>query len=248
MTRPSHGWNKDRLDSRDHVFSATRHSDDLPPTVDLRPQMPPAYDQGSLGSCTANAIGAALEYLHNREGLGALRPSRLFIYYNERALEDCIREDSGARIRDGIKTVNKLGACDESTWAYDITKFKKKPPVKAFKEAKQHMTVSYRKVTSVDDILHCLADGCPVVFGFEVYDTLYSAATGSGTPLEMPKEGEECQGGHAVLAVGYDRAKQLVLVRNSWGPEWGMDGYFWMPFSYFTQELASDLWTIQTMI
>ena len=102
----------------------------LPKKVDLRgTKCPPVYDQGSLGSCTANAIAAALEFLQMAEGLPQVfTPSRLFIYYNERAMEGTVDSDSGAMIRDGIKSVNAQGAPPESLWPYDIATFSRNPP------------------------------------------------------------------------------------------------------------------------
>ena len=108
--------------------------------------MPPVYDQGQLGSCTANAIGAAFEFDQVKEGYKDFMPSRLFIYYNERAMEGTIDTDSGAMIRDGMKSVAKVGVCAEDTWAYDISKFTEKPPTKAYTEAKKHQALLYKRV------------------------------------------------------------------------------------------------------
>src|SRR5581483_9228194 len=91
----------------------------LPKKVDLRPKMPPVYDQGHLGSCTANAIAAAFEFDQTQEKQPDFMPSRLFIYYNERASEGTTGTDSGAMLRDGIKSVAKIGVCDEQIWPYE---------------------------------------------------------------------------------------------------------------------------------
>jgi C1A family cysteine protease len=53
-------------------------------------------------------------------------PSRLFIYYNERVMEHTVSQDAGAQIRDGIKSVNHIGACPETDWPYVIANFAKK--------------------------------------------------------------------------------------------------------------------------
>ena len=125
-TRPAQrfGWVPDLPDARDFLYSAPEEVlTKLPKKVDLRAKMPPIYDQGLLGSCTANAIGAAFEFDQVKEGLKDFMPSRLFIYYNERAIEGTVDTDSGAMIRDGIKSINKLGVCDEVTWPYDVARF-----------------------------------------------------------------------------------------------------------------------------
>jgi len=83
-------------------------------------------DQGQLGSCTANALVGNLEFLEKKGGHTVTNLSRLFIYYNERAMEGTIYDDAGAMIRDGVKTLVKLGVCTERKWPYDITKFTQK--------------------------------------------------------------------------------------------------------------------------
>ena len=124
------GWTPDLPDARDYMYSAPEAVlTKLPTKVDLRgTKMPKVYDQGELGSCTANAIGAAFEFGQIKQGQKDFMPSRLFIYYNERAMEGTIDTDSGAMIRDGMKSVAKLGVCTEDTWPYDIPRFTEKPP------------------------------------------------------------------------------------------------------------------------
>src|SRR5580692_7685401 len=115
MPKHSYGWVPDLPDQRDFMFAApVENMAALPPNVDLRPQCPKeVYDQGQLGSCTANAIAGALEFEMLKQRLNAFTPSRLFIYYNERVIEGTTATDSGALIRDGIKSVNSQGACPE---------------------------------------------------------------------------------------------------------------------------------------
>src|SRR6059036_708145 len=129
-----YGWIPDIPDQRDLLYAAPpAFLRALPPRVDLRAQCPPVYDQGQLGSCTANAIGGAIQFDEMKQKLpNPFAPSRLFIYYNERDIEGTVASDSGAMIRDGIKSVNTLGACPENEWPYDITKFTQKPPQKCY--------------------------------------------------------------------------------------------------------------------
>ena len=115
-----YGWTPDLPDARDHLFSAPQITlAALPPSADLRSQCPPVYDQEQIGSCTANAIGGAFEFETTKQGLTDFMPSRLFIYYNERAMEGNTGIDSGAQIRDGVKSVATLGVCPETEWPYD---------------------------------------------------------------------------------------------------------------------------------
>src|SRR4029079_3357244 len=86
-----YGWVPDIPDQRDIMYSAPPHVlSTMPPSVDLRSKCPPVYDQGQLGSCTANAIGAALEFAQIKQQEEEFVPSRLFIYYNERVMEHTV--------------------------------------------------------------------------------------------------------------------------------------------------------------
>jgi len=134
---PRYGWLPDLPDHRDYLFAAPAEvSGALPAKVDLRAQCPPVYDQGQLGSCTANAIAGAIQFDQIKQKLGQIfTPARLFIYYNERVIEHTVASDSGEQIRDGIKSVGKQGDCPETEWPYVIAKFKTKPPVKCYSDA-----------------------------------------------------------------------------------------------------------------
>jgi C1A family cysteine protease len=245
-----YGWNPDLPDGRDFMYAAPAEVvTSLPPKVDLREQCPEVYDQGQLGSCTANAIGAALEFDQMRQKEQASTPSRLFIYYNERVIEGTVSSDSGAQIRDGVKSVNQAGAPPETDWPYDITKFADKPPQTAFDDATKHEAILYQRLTqTLPQLKGCLASGFPFVFGFVVYESFESQEVASTGQAPMPTAGEKQLGGHAVLAVGYNEDQQRFIVRNSWGPSWGMAGYFTLPYPYLLQHtLSSDFWTIRSV-
>ncbi|HSS60456.1 MAG TPA: C1 family peptidase [Candidatus Limnocylindrales bacterium] len=252
MTKPRkirrYGWIPDQPDQRDHLYSAPQQFlTALPPRADLRRRCPAVYNQGALGSCTANAIAAAIEFERMKQRLSVFVPSRLFIYYNERVIEHTERSDSGAQIRDGIKTVASIGACPEPEWPYKIAKFATKPPQRAYNDAKLDRAVSYQSlVQDLNQMKGCLASGYPFVFGFTVYQSFESATVARTGHAPMPAWGERPIGGHAVMAVGYDDANQWFLVRNSWGKTWGIRGYFTMPYTYLVQPgLSSDFWTIR---
>ena len=242
------GWKPDLPDHRDYLYNAPADiAQALPPKVDLSGQCPAVYDQGQLGSCTANAIGAAFEFDRMKQGLPDFTPSRLFIYWNERAIEHTTGYDSGAQIRDGIKAVSKLGVCPETEWPYDISKFTVKPPAKCYADALKDLAVKYARVKrDLQQMKACLASGYPFVFGFTVYESFESNEVAQTGVVPMPGPDESVLGGHAVLCVGYDDATQRFIVRNSWGPDWGIQGYFSIPYEYLTNHgLASDFWTIR---
>jgi len=253
-----YGWKKDKDDERDLKLTLTRDIGvELPKTVNLTSKMPPVYDQGSLGSCTGQAIAAALQYNKNKQGQSIFRPSRLFIYYNERVLEGTVNQDAGAHIRDGLKVVAHLGAPPEESgrpgaWPYHVERFAVKPPVTSYNEAMKYQAIKYRRVEqTTGNILGALAEGFPIIFGFEVYTSFESQDVAKTGIVHMPTDDDNLLGGHAVLACGYDlegysvKDGTRILVRNSWSAGWGQKGYFTMPLEYLTnRSLSMDFWTV----
>ena len=258
-----YGWSPDLPDQRDHAYAAPLPKlGPLPAKVDLRQQCPPVYDQGQIGSCTANAIAGAIEFDLKKQNLTDFVPSRLFIYYNERAMENTVSTDSGAQIRDGVKSVNQLGVCPETEWTYVATpadpntnlfppgaKPAQKPTPNCYTDALNNVVASYQRVNrDLAQMKGCLAAGYPFVFGFTVYDSFESPQVAKTGILNMPASSEQVVGGHAVMAAGYDDGAQRFTVRNSWGAKWGQKGYFTIPYAYLlSSTLASDFWTIRVV-
>ena len=242
----SYGWLPDIPDHRDFLYSGIKPKKlRLPSNVDLRQSCSPVENQGQLGSCTANALVGNVEFLDLKDGDNQYTDkSRLFIYYNERVLEHTPDSDSGAMLRDGIKTLHEQGVCPESGWPYDIKQYAVKPSIQCYKEAKDHRIESYHRITTLQDMLACLTEGFPFVFGFAVYESFESQETARTGIAQMPQKDERMIGGHAVLAVGFNQQDKRFIVKNSWGTSWGMNGYFTMPFEYL-ETLADDFWTIR---
>jgi C1A family cysteine protease len=245
-TNRRYGWHPSLPDKRTRKFSRAPVA--LPAAVDWTTKLPPCYDQGELGSCTANAIAGALQFLQAAQNEPLVMPSRLFIYYNERLMEGTVDSDAGAEIMDGIKSINSQGFCSEDEWAYDPNAFAITPTDACYANAAKDLLLQYLSVdnTVLDDLKAALVQG-PVVGGFSVYDSFESVAVAATGMVPMPNlETESVQGGHAILVTGYDQASQLFRVRNSWGPWWGLAGNFQIPFAYFTDpNLASDFWLCQ---
>jgi C1A family cysteine protease len=257
-----YGWKPDLPDQRDYSYCVPPSVvQAIPGAVDLRLQCPPVYDQGNIGSCTANAIAAALEFDMMKQGLAAFTPSRLFIYYNERTMEGTVGSDSGAFIRDGIKSVASMGDCPETEWTYDGTaagagnifaagaKAATAPDPGCYTDAVRHRALTYLSIDqNLADMKGCLASGYPFVFGFSVYESIESDTVALSGKIPMPSASEQVIGGHAVMAVGYDDIAQAFIVRNSWGAGWGQAGYGSIPYTYLLDDnLANDFWTIRTV-
>ncbi len=257
------GWIPDVPDQRDHRYSAPLATlKKLPSKVDLSSGFPvPSYDQGRIGSCTANAVAGAIQFCRAKaKQLPDFTPSRLFIYYNERKAEHTVPLDSGAMIRTGIKSVHKVGACKETTWTYDDTpanpdtdlfppgaKAAQRPSGQAYDEAGDYLVLAYSRVPqSLIQMKGCLAAGFPFTVGFSVYASLYDQDGDPKVHVPLPAAGDDLLGGHAVLAVGYDDGTQSFKLRNSWGATTQEKGNFYLPYAYLTNsDLADDFWTIR---
>ena len=215
----------------------------LPSIVDLRPKMPPVYNQLACGSCSSQSLGAAYEFASGN----TFSPSRLFIYYCERYIEHTVSTDSGAMIHDGIRTLQTYGVCPETLWPYDIPKFAVKPPTSCYQAALKHKAVTVHNIKQdITSMKTALANGFPIVVGIQVYASFESDEVAKTGMVPLPDvNNEEALGGHAILVSGYDDKKRVWIMRNSWGADWGDKGYFYLPYEYLLDSsLSSDLWNI----
>lgn len=214
--------------------------------VDLRNRLPPVWDQGSLGACTAFASCAAYAFDDP-----ALNPSKLFLYFVERKLDGTIASDSGSTLDTSVRALTTYGVCSENTFPYNPANFKETPAQFCFTEASTHKLLTAKNVRpTLDEMLACLESGFPFLFSIQIFPSFESSATAMSGYVPMPGPGEKPLGSHALLAAGFDLGSRCFLVRNSWGSlTWSpaMQGYCWIPFDYLTNPtlLTSDLWVLQ---
>lgn len=230
----------DRQDFRDYVYQP--RSTEPRQSVDLRPWCSPIEDQLHLGSCVGQAIVGAFELMVNKLYSDRfIDLSRLFVYYNARLYDNLVDEDVGAYMRDGIKAVKEYGVCSEQLWPYNVQKFSTAPGVDCYIEAKNRIIRRYYRVRSSEDVVNAVNENYPVVISMSVYNSFYDLELPGRAVLALPQLWEEMIGGHAVCIVGYDLAKKQFTCRNSFGLDWGDQGYFYMPFSYVTNNVW-DSW------
>ena len=241
-------WIPDTPDHRDIPLRASAlNVATLPDHVDILGIRNKIEDQYDLGSCTGNASTSALEIsIHTR------RPfSRLMAYYNAREQRGTVDEDSGATIRDVMKGIATKGVCYEETWPYNIYRFAQVPSARAYAEAKALLDrmwgFEYLRLYTLTDIKAALTAGYPVTFGFATPEWFLSPRFNN--ILRFPTSSEKLIGGHAVTAVGYDDRyrDKIIWVRNSWGNQWGIKGYFKLTQDWFTNpnQLAADFWIVR---
>jgi len=247
------GCVKDKPDPRDFKFLKTVHWTELSP-IDLRPLCPKVRSQGEIGSCTAFGTTQLFRFIRKKHKLVSWTPSPLFTYYATRKLNNLENEDSGASIRDALKSTAINGVAMERYWPYVVNKFTENPPEEVWANAEKHQTLEYLRVKDTDksQFLGCLNDGSPFVFGINLYSSFNSFETVLTGMVPVPdKENEKLIGGHCMLAVGWTKIeqdgklKEYLIVQNSWGENWGDRGYCYIPMEYVMTNDTFDFWTIR---
>lgn len=251
MLKHRTGYWPDRLDHRDALYRI-KATLPAPATVvnaayDLRPRCPPVYDQANTNGCVAHATAFQLQYARTIEGLPNFVPSRLFVYWNARAIESCTNQDEGCEIRDAIKGLATLGAPPETDWPFDTSKVCVRPTVQSFTDASTDKIIEYSSVVQTfDTIVLCLAAGFPVSFGSSVFAAIDSDAVAATGDIPMPASTDAPEGGHAMAIVGSLPERKAFIIRNSWGEDWGNHGYGTMSYDYIMNpDLTDDLWIVR---
>ncbi len=236
------------------------------PVVDLRQWCSPVENQGNIGSCTAHAAVGIVEYFQKRAFNKYLNGSRLFIYKATRNLMQTTG-DEGAWIRATMGALVLCGVPEEKYWPYVVADFDKEPGSFVYSIADNYEAVKYychdplgAKVPYPDvlaSIKKNLEAGIPSMFGFWGFPSFDKSDVKGGIPY--PCDGESAAWGHAVVAIGYDDKKKIkntvcnkvttgaLLIRNSWGKEWGEKGYGWLPYDYILNNLALDFWSLLSL-
>ena len=212
----------------------------LQTTVDLRSWDILVESQGRLGSCTANAAVSMYEMLMKHEKNYALNLSRLFVYYNSRLLEQTVSTDTGAYLSDVIRALKMYGLCAEVLWPYQVENFAVKPTVDCYEDGRKRTIKDYYKLSGVTDMLDALNNNRLVAIGLEVFEDFKELA--APYTVDLPKDNQLPEGGHAMFLVGYDRDRRVFLAKNSFGTYWADQGYCWITFDY-ADKYVVDMWT-----
>lgn len=269
MNKRGFGWKRDLPDQRDYTMATAavkplinRLRSPIKDQVDLRNKFSPVENQGNIGSCTANAAAALVEYFQLASFGKFLDVSRLFLYYAARYLGGYFPGDNGAEIRNVIGALVVFGGPPEQFWPYDETLVDTVPPNPCFAFGQSFQALQYYRLDPagmtgsklLEDIKLHVSNQIPVIFGFTCYTSMDRPLHDGDIPYPAPKE--RVTGGHAVVIAGYDDNKIIInpfdkskttgalLIRNSWGTDWGLQGYGWLPYKYVLKGLAVDFWVL----
>lgn len=216
--------------------------------VDLRANCSPVEDQLTLGACNACAVVGALEYQMLKTGKPLVNLSPLFVYYNGRKLAGMEKEDAGLLCHHATASIMAYGACEEKVWPYKVDKFDKAPPKDSYENARMFEATQYARLGSSEEAKVSLSQGMPIVFGFDIPRSYYSAAATTGRMQAVGSFDREPMSGHAMLIVGYDDNDGTWLARNSWGEDFGEKGYCRIPYELANRYVWNDeLWAIGSL-
>lgn len=240
---------KSSPDPRDHRIRLLNNKLTLKTVVDLKSNLPFVFDQGQIGSCTANSAGSMYSWVVNKNNGGVFVPSRMFLYYNTRSIQGTISYDSGASLRNTMKALKDYGVCRETIWPYLYEKLFATPTTNCYDEASARQALSYASVPTTLTTMKNVLQSRPFVLGILVYSSFYNPSVAKTGNVPLPNIGrEKLLGGHAILVLGYDDRRQSFLCRNSWGTSWGLKGDFYLPYSYATnRKIAFDAWVLYSV-
>lgn len=249
------GWTRDLSDIRDFKVRTVDVKAPTKTSVDLRHWMPPVQDQGTIGSCTAHAAVAIINFYQKKTFDTCVPLSRLFLYKVTRRLAKK-RGDSGAELRTTMQAMVMFGAPPEEYLPYKVEEFDNEPTAFHYALADDYRARTYVRHDHVGttpqktllSIKSSLEQNVPVMFGMTVYKSFpgIGARDDHSGMIPMPSSKDKIDGGHAMVIAGFDDAKNAFLVRNSWGEAWGAQGYGWLPYAYVTNGVASDFWSLLT--
>lgn len=205
----------------------------LPKSADLKRYFPPIKNQGKQGACSSFSLTSVFEYFLNNETQIKDDMSEAYVYYNAREIQGDTSIDEGANLYNVIRGMADKGVCLEELCPYDPAVFDKRPSDDAYEDGKEHTVSTATDVpVTVEAVKSAINDGYPVVGCFRIFNSLQDNTNGY-IPLPTDEERrQEKESFHAMVICGYNDRHGHFIVRNSWGTDFGDNGYCYLPYSY----------------
>jgi len=210
---------------------------ELPSSVDLSSKFPPVGNQGRLGSCVSFAITYA--YKTYQEGLDqkwdVSTNNHIFspAYVYSQTHGDNSEGGGGSYFSSTFNLLRREGCTTLSDMQYDGNPYgwRTQPTEQQRANASKYKAENWYNVPYGDynEIRAHIAAGNAVVIGVKVYPDFDSLSPTN--PIYDDASGKS-RGGHALCVVGYDDSKRAIKIINSWGTNWGLDGYGWVSYDY----------------
>lgn len=210
------------------------------------PEFTPISNQGTIGSCVANATCDALEILLGLEDPNSVvQLSRLHLYWNARSYTHDTGRDDGSYIRNCVDSLQRLGVCPESIWPYDTQMVFAQPPIRAYQLSLDNKINAYyyigtNRSNSIEDALRA---NHPVIFASDVTQEYTQYYNRNDIVWNTPKT---WVGAHAQIIVGIRtvNGQREFKIRNSWGNNFGENGHTWYSEEYIESARCNDFWVI----
>jgi hypothetical protein len=224
-------------------------------SVDLREFFPDVDHQGGLNSSCSFAVLGLVEYFESRSQSQPVESSRLFLYQMSLRLLGT-SDDLGCDLRTALKALCRFGSPPQRFWPYLPERLKLSPTdpfLFGFSREFAHLTYfrlysdSSRMAGRLSIAKSSLTAGYPFIVGFRVPATL----SADGLICDA-RRAARFRGGQAAIAVGFDDAirigsqKGALLIRNSWGSQWGDRGHGWLPYEVVVSDSELELWTVMS--
>lgn len=241
MTEYGLGLIPSTIDARDFNLSEQIHSVireleeniPLPSKFEITDNLTAVKNQGQEGTCVGFACTIGLKefqekQMHNQY----IELSPRYLYQKCKEI-DGFPNIKGTNIKTALEVLSTVGVCEWNYWPYkegDVGT----PAPGADDNAKKYTIQSYGILTTMLSVKICLFRNSPVIMAVPFFNSWYSdQVTKTG---DIPKPDGTNKNGHAICVVGYNDENKKFKFKNSWGTNWGDNGYGYLPYEYFDHQ------------
>ncbi|KEZ93219.1 hypothetical protein IL45_13955 [Nonlabens ulvanivorans] len=209
----------------------------LPSSFDLSPLLPPVGNQGRQGSCTSWAITYYLKSFQEQieTGLPYSEHNIMSPAYSYNQLTQGICE--GTSITATLEILKEKGAVSMQSFPYLDYSCNIQPNSFQNTEASANKISDYKYLSGSNMLLEMktlLNEQKPIIISAYL-DSQFGIVDQFGLSAyrEHPVDYSSSGSCHAMLVIGYSDNYNAFKVVNSWGEDWGDDGFVWIDYAAF---------------